>query len=54
MEKKKTKPLSVGYKPNLAKPDRDNNDVKADAQWLADREKIRNKYATAAQGIISP
>jgi hypothetical protein len=34
--------LPEGYKPDLAKPDRENKDVKADVQWLADREKIRN------------
>jgi hypothetical protein len=39
---KQTKPLPEGYVPDLAKPDRDNKDVQANAQWLADREKIRN------------
>ena len=36
------KPLPEGYVPDLAKPDRANKDVQANAQFLADPEKIRN------------
>ena len=39
---KQPQALPAGYVPDLAKPDRDNQDVKPDAQFLADREKIRN------------